>query len=211
MPNAGFGPLPDLGYVIYDVINCNPQQVIYQRQPTNLKKARYTINSTIWNALSPLDQASLIMHELIYRELAQPPSSHTISEFSRTFNAWINSTEFEKTTLQTYLETLQQLHFVEAQYNGFDILLAAKHELKDTSTPLLLAFNDGILTHTVLDASKTIDLPQTLITPYCPKSEKLKSYGDAEFDLNGQIKTIDFPNLNNKSRSEEHTSELQSH
>ena len=62
IPNLNFGSQPDLGNTPYQSTCNKPQQVIYQRQPDFLGKIRYTINATLWEALSPLDQAGLIMH-----------------------------------------------------------------------------------------------------------------------------------------------------
>jgi hypothetical protein len=45
-----------------------------------LNKARYTISADIWNKLAPIDQAAIVIHELIYREMALPPSAHMNSE-----------------------------------------------------------------------------------------------------------------------------------
>lgn len=204
IPNLGFGALPDLGNAIYDA-TCKLQQVIYQRQPDEFTKARYTVNSTLWQALSPLDQAGLIMHELIYREFALPPNSHANSEYSRHFNAWLNSQEFNEASLQEYVKTLQLLNVIKAEYKGFPILL----NLKDSSDrlwrrlPLIDVDSDGYplppdtprgekFELFIADSSEAIEiLPSKFLGTKCDNpAQTLKTVGMLSIDKKGHLRGI---------------------
>ena len=116
VPNIQFDRLGDLGLVrIPDV--CNLAQVIFQREPGILNSARYTVNKKLWETLTVLDQAALVMHELIYREFVSSPNFHQTSERSRYFNALVNSKEILKMPLEKYMGILQELKVASAGYN----------------------------------------------------------------------------------------------
>jgi len=204
IPNLAFGAQPDLGNANYEA-TCKLQQVIYQRQPDDFKKARYTINSTLWEALSPLDQAGLIMHELIYREFALPPNAHANSEYSRHFNAWLNSQEFNGASLQEYVRTLQQFNIMQAEYKGFPILLNLKDSSENTWSrlPLIDLQADGSplppdtpqgegLEHFIIDSSESLKLgPYKYFSPQCDDPGKTpRTLGMLSIDKNGRVDSI---------------------
>ncbi|WP_413944343.1 hypothetical protein [Bdellovibrio sp. HCB-162] len=125
IPNAKFNPTGDIGFG-YIPKNCSLEQVIFQRAPNILNQFRYLINLDLWQALSIENQAALVMHELIYRELTLPPNIHESSEAARYFNALLNSEQFQKLSYQQYILTLQELRFSKADYGDLVIVVGEK-------------------------------------------------------------------------------------
>jgi len=172
-----FAPLPDRG-AAYVEDGCTLEQVAFQRSPGFLNKYRYTIESDLWQSLSPLSQAAIIMHELIYRELSSAPNYQTTSEPTRAFNAWINSTDFDNATLLEYLENLQDLNIARAEVDGTSILLAAQDTLTRTWSKLpLMILPNGIAATLTLDASQPFKSGSLTLNPNCFSDDKLQTLG----------------------------------
>jgi hypothetical protein len=81
------GPISDSGPITRTIpINCHLAQIVIQKKIVFGNEKRYLINQSLWNQLSSIHRAGLILHELIYREL-QSEDSHSI----RIFNSWLFS------------------------------------------------------------------------------------------------------------------------
>jgi len=171
---------------------CELKQVIFQRPPSGLNQRLYTINSDLWQGLDVINQAAMMVHELIYRELAAPPSSHVTSESARTLNAWLNSVEFDQLTERQYVELLKSLHFVSAEYRGMAILLNVKDSARNVWQDLPFQIDPNYSTLLTFDVSRPLTTPHWTLTPSCTASpsEVLLTAGGAWFDLQEEIDRI---------------------
>lgn len=183
-----FNPIPDVGFG-YIPNGCKLRPVIFQRDPSLLNSHRYTIDSEIWNKLAIEDQAALILHELIYRELATPPNYQMTSESSRSLNAWINSNEFNSVSIHDYLLMLQNLNVINAQVDNFDIFLKVKNPVNDYWEDLPLKFDDNGYIMLITLAATGFSWGHLLITPDCGNDtlSRPHSMGVASFDDNGHL------------------------
>ncbi len=92
----GFAPLGD---------GCVLKQVAVQNLVPIPEGKKYTINKPLWDRLSTVDKAGLILHELVYEEalsLGQKDSRN-----SRYFNALISSRQVSSLTGKQYAERLK--------------------------------------------------------------------------------------------------------
>lgn len=133
-PDIGFGQVP---------AGCSLELAVFQRNPGIINQYRYIVRKTLWEQLEVIEQAALVLHELIYREAAQQDNQHQTSERSRFLNAWINSEEFSKASLQEYLFRLQSLHFRDAEYGSHQIYLGLYNEDKKSWNKSDLSFFDS--------------------------------------------------------------------
>lgn len=175
--NASLGPVPDLGKVTIPN-GCDIKQVVFQRQPNQLNSHRYTINLRWWNQLTVPDQAAMILHELIYRELALPPNMHTTSEFSRHLNGWVNTTDFQNTNIEKYLRFLQNIFVVNAEFDKYQILLNAKDSVNGYWLSLPLSFEaTGDVTLT-LNGNQGLSFANHFMTIQCDrKADEITTAG----------------------------------
>lgn len=68
----------------------------------------YVVNADLWEHLSAVDQAGLVLHEIIYREMSS--DGQTESRRARFFNRRISSENFATLDAQGYAELLKQAH-----------------------------------------------------------------------------------------------------
>lgn len=120
--NIEMFPVPDLGFGAKPR-DCKIELTVFQRAPDILNRFRYAINQDLWNELDILNQAALIMHEIIYRELSSAQDFAGTSEAARYLNGILNSEEFTNLKQADYLALLQSLGFRNADYGGYSILL----------------------------------------------------------------------------------------
>lgn len=87
--------------------NCTVEQTVVQIEPL-FKEARYTINQDLWDLLAPTDQAGLIMHELIYRDLKSKDSRQV-----RLITAFLFSDQIQNMTREERIEVFKKLKFID--------------------------------------------------------------------------------------------------
>ena len=154
-PDIGFGQVP---------AGCSLELAVFQRNPGIINRYRYTVRKTLWDQLDVIGQAALVLHELIYREAVQQDNQHQTSERSRFLNAWINSKEFSRVSLNEYLSRLQALHFRDAEYGLHQIYLGHYNEDKRAWEKFdLKFFESGSVATITVDAKDP--LASQLITP----------------------------------------------
>lgn len=90
--NSYFPPVNDTGTIAVP-FGCELQTLAFQRAEEDLFPGvkRYTINSDYWKLMNPIQQAGLVMHELIYREGIA--LEHKNSFPTRYFNSYLASAE----------------------------------------------------------------------------------------------------------------------
>ncbi|MNK93819.1 hypothetical protein D3C87_1139980 [compost metagenome] len=176
-PDIGFGQVP---------IGCTLELAVFQRNPGIINRYRYTVRKTLWERLDVIEQAALVLHELIYREAAQQDNQHQTSERSRFFNAWINSEEFSKTSIQEYLFRLQLLHFRDAEYGSHQIYLGLYNEDKKSWDQYDLSFFDSGVAGVITVDSKDPAASQ-LISSYVRSClEEKRAVGPLFLDESGR-------------------------
>jgi len=186
-------PTNDLG-TVWVAEGCKLEQVVFQRQQSVFNKARYTVNLELWNQLSPVDQAALIFHEFAHREFSTPPSAHETSETARKFNGWVNSEDFNSITLQNYLQELQNMFVVKAEYHNHSVLLAYKDMAHNKWVQLPLDFLENGLARTVVLEAVPLYINQFRIAAACTENSpsKLKSLGQVYFNDQGYILLLEY-------------------
>ncbi len=120
--DLGIRQTPDLGLVTVPQ-DCALEQVIFQRNPSILNKARYVVNANLWNQLDADNQAALILHEAIYREVINSPANEMFSERVRIFNGVIHAQHVRSLLKKDYLKMLQELHLTTYEENGLKLSL----------------------------------------------------------------------------------------
>ncbi|AHZ85510.1 hypothetical protein Bb109J_c3477 [Bdellovibrio bacteriovorus] len=120
--DLGIRKTPDLGLVTVPA-ECTLEQVVFQRNPSILNKARYVVNANLWNQLDADNQAALILHEAIYREVINSTANELFSERVRIFNGIIHSHQVLSLLKTDYLKLLQELHLTTYEENGLKISL----------------------------------------------------------------------------------------
>jgi len=192
IPNVNIQPIDNNGYTPVPK-NCQLFQVIFQRQPSEFNSARYNISKDLWDQLSPYDQAGLLLHEFILRELSTPPSAQPNSEISRKFNGWLNSTDSSNITLRKYLEKLRNMFIVRADYQTWPILLAYKDESQQKWIQLPLGFRkDDTVQQVTLEAKQepTFVVGNQEFGTTCTTANNLKTSGLASFYPSGKLEYI---------------------
>ncbi|MGE3260162.1 MAG: hypothetical protein AB7K68_00125 [Bacteriovoracia bacterium] len=92
--NAGFVPdanlvdVPDSNHIVIPR-NCELRQVAIQRKPQFPEERFYLIDATIWNRMSVRDQASLMLHEIIYTDTLERGQVNSIR--ARYFNSYLSA------------------------------------------------------------------------------------------------------------------------
>jgi len=201
LPNIRLNPVGDMGFAYngpYKGVNCDkdPEQVVFQREPSIMNPKRYTVSKDLWDKLDPLNQASVILHELIYRELSLAPSPQRNSESTRIFNGRVQSTAFSNMSMQEYLEILHALYFVRAEYQGIPVLLAGRDDLKGTLVLFPLEFDqNGNMKRFTVDstdpATNILNVGSDKIYPMdCLVAGTLKTLGILSLDNTGRVRGL---------------------
>jgi hypothetical protein len=105
--------------------NCVIKQIAIQKEnPIDSSDPRYIINGTLWNLLSIDHQASLILHELIYRNLLHKKSS----VLTRHFVGLIVSNHLETMSSLDFAKILSKNEFhMGMNLDSFDVYVQNHH------------------------------------------------------------------------------------
>lgn len=127
MDNATFiadSVLPDIhdSQHVFVGEGCKLMQAAIQRQPRTPSERRYTIAKDLWDRAAVIDQAGLILHEVIYKDLLN--LGHADSKRTRYFNGLIASgpltpARYAETVRLVGLDTVDEGH--AAPVNFLDI------------------------------------------------------------------------------------------
>jgi len=94
-------PVDDANNVIIP-IGCALEQAAIQRAPEFSGDARYLIDKSIWTALSVGGRASLLLHEIVYREARTTGQQNSVK--ARYFNSMMTSTAVRELSKEDYQE-----------------------------------------------------------------------------------------------------------
>jgi hypothetical protein len=97
----------DSGYV--PLGDCKIQQAVIQREPWHPLDRRFTFDGDLWSRLPVGDQAGLILHEVIYREVLELGQRNSTSV--RQLVAWLSSPLFEQVSQEQYDENIRPAVF----------------------------------------------------------------------------------------------------
>jgi hypothetical protein len=108
--SASLKPVDDSFHIfIPDQDGCSLKQAAVQINPQFPGDRRYYIESDIWNAMSPVVKAGLMLHEVIYREARI--RGQTNSKITRYFNSLLFTTEIYKSTLPPKDDLIASIKF----------------------------------------------------------------------------------------------------
>lgn len=96
-----FEDIPDSEHMFYPV-GCGVEQVIVQITPVFPEDKRYNVNLDIWERLSAMDQAILIAHEVMLREMKQNPPREIQTRELRYFNSLLFSGKISSYSLEEF-------------------------------------------------------------------------------------------------------------
>lgn len=119
--DADLFDVSDTGVLDFLPEACHLRQVAIQRE-LGLGK-RFVIHRPTWDRLAPLDQAGLILHEIIYEEAIR--LNHDDSSKVRQFNALLSSGQLAGVSRPTYGRLLESLGFRHA--NSKELLEFTSH------------------------------------------------------------------------------------
>lgn len=74
--------------------NCQLKQIALRRNEVAANQLRFIIDESFWQKLSPISQAGLIMHEIIYEHFYKLGEKDSVK--ARTFNAYLFSPDFKQ-------------------------------------------------------------------------------------------------------------------
>jgi hypothetical protein len=145
-------PVDDANNVIIP-IGCALGQAAIQRAPEFSGDARYLIDKSIWTALSVGGRASLLLHEIVYRETRSTGQQNSIK--ARYFNSMMTSTaarEFGKEDYQKIRAAAQLKSGIYAKINSRQLFLIRAFDNSCRKIGLQMAiFNSEDLPGTGLD------------------------------------------------------------
>ncbi|MEK2646503.1 hypothetical protein [Bdellovibrio sp. BCCA] len=100
IPDTGIGFIPP---------QCSLHQLIIQRTPKFPQDRRYMVALDYWQWMQPEQQAAAILHEIIYRDLAESKAWTGTSEPARYFNALILSDAIGQMSHVEYLNITRRI------------------------------------------------------------------------------------------------------
>ena len=88
-------------------LGCKPEQLVIQIKPYFPEDPRYVVNQNIWDALDANSRATMLLHEVIYREAIE--NGHENSRATRYYNSMLFSGRVENFSLENYVGLMQLL------------------------------------------------------------------------------------------------------
>lgn len=98
--------------------NCQLMQLAIQRKPIFSEDKQFYINQFLWKKLDTLNQAGLILHELLLKESLL--YGNTTSESARYFNSVLSSKKMATLTFKDFLKLLNQTNFNRFDIGGYE-------------------------------------------------------------------------------------------
>lgn len=122
IPDAKLTNIDDTNHLVLPE-NCDIAQVAIQRPiDDETQTNRYVIDKKLWDALDPLNQAGLILHELIYREAIEGEINE--SRAVRLLNSLIFAGDISKVSFKAYSNLLKKIHAADIDVD----MMAAKSD-----------------------------------------------------------------------------------
>lgn len=108
VPNASLVDIPDSQHVAVPH-GCKIEQVAIQIKPKFPEDPRYIVDKSLWDRMPTLDRASLILHEIIYREALELKQKN--SKRARYFNSILSSVGLPTFSGASYLAAARNVDF----------------------------------------------------------------------------------------------------
>ncbi len=114
-PNVVIPDILDTGSIVIPR-GCELTPAAFQRRDEDIfpGEKRYVINKDLWDLMSPMQKAGLVLHELIYREAIK--SRHETSLPTRIFNGYLASEKVP--TTEVYFELVRKMPLKWAEFGG---------------------------------------------------------------------------------------------
>ena len=109
IPDNGPLELPGSDCKLVQLVQQLPEKLLLSQKGRSSGKGRYNIDEVHWNRLSPLHQAGVIVHEIVYREVLE--YGITTSPRIRYFTGELFSKKFEKINHQIYTDLIGEIRF----------------------------------------------------------------------------------------------------
>lgn len=108
VPDAKLTNIDDTNHIVLPA-KCDIAQIAVQRSiDDEIQTNRYVVDKKLWDALDPLNQAGLILHEVIYREAIEGEINE--SRAVRLLNSLIFAGDISKVSLKAYAKLLKKIH-----------------------------------------------------------------------------------------------------
>jgi hypothetical protein len=119
--NSSLPLIEDIGTKLILPKNCKIRQIVIHKDPVLPLQKRYTINKDLWDKMDNDNKATLILHELIFRDLVS--SGQKTSELARYYNAFLlDEVALTSMDQKTYLGFIHKLGF-SFSYEGVPLIL----------------------------------------------------------------------------------------
>lgn len=103
---------------------CEVEQLAVNREPELPTDHRYLINGDLWSHLDDASKAGLVLHEMIYREMAS--LGETNSRSSRYLNGIIHTQELSTIDQKVFVLLLHDIGIPTGEWNGWNLDLKAQ-------------------------------------------------------------------------------------
>ena len=108
LPNSTPRPVDDAHSLILP-IGCNLEQAALQREPEFPEDPRYIFDKSIWDVMNLANRASLVIHEIVYREARD--LFQTNSKKARYYNSMLSSTATAELSKERYETICSAVYF----------------------------------------------------------------------------------------------------
>lgn len=191
--NASFSLMNDTDLVMIPD-GCQLKQIAVFETDNSGAAVHFYFDQKIWNQLSVLDKAYLLLHEIIYREARLPEINQQTSKGARYLNEWLFS-HISEMTQESFIEALKKAQFKEAEYNDMPIFLGRLNLRGEFEEAPLEYFDDSShrIKSAVLNPSFSIPINGTIFERHCMSLVRSAFSTDfVRFYETGQVKKILF-------------------
>ena len=112
LPGIQLVPVPDSFHVAFPD-GCAVEQAAVRKTPVFPEDRLYTINKDLWDRMDGDSRAGLVLHEIIYRELAAD-----VSVGARYFNSYLTSRKLEAMTRGDFIKLIREVGFSQTDIDG---------------------------------------------------------------------------------------------
>ncbi len=166
------------------------QGAVFMTDPKQTK-IQFIYDRGLWIKASPLDRASLMLHELVYREARLIENNHINSRASRYLTGWL-LVHLDELTQDALLKILKGVQFRMADYNGIVISLTLYGRNGFRPAPILWHRDSGRIHKAVLYRSFNLRLSEDeVFRRHCHSEPNEKGFMEyVEFYPSGHIKDV---------------------
>ena len=113
---ADLVPVDDSNHIVVPH-GCAVVQIALQKEPNFPIEKRYTINKDLWDLLPPMQQAGLMIHELLYTQALGAGARDSVGV--RYLNALLSSGKIADTTLFAFVDIARKVPLRRIEYLGY--------------------------------------------------------------------------------------------